>query len=45
MRLQGRGDMDGEKMQDKIEELEQQIAALPVGYISKKKIHGKCWGF
>ena len=33
--------MDGEKMQDKIEELEQQIAALPVGYISKKKIHGK----
>ena len=33
--------MDGEKMQDKIEELEQQIAELPVGYISKKKIHGK----
>ena len=33
--------MDGEKMQDKIEELEQQIAALPVDYISKKKIHGK----
>ena len=33
--------MDGEKMQKKIEELEQQIAELPVGYISKKKIHGK----
>lgn len=33
--------MDGEKMLKKVEELEQKIAELPVGYISKKKIHGK----
>lgn len=33
--------MDGEKMQRKAEELERQIAELPAGCISKKKIHGK----
>ena len=33
--------MSGEKMQKEIEELERQITELPVGYISKKNIHGK----
>lgn len=33
--------MDDEKMQKKAKELERQIAKLPVGYISKKNIHGK----
>lgn len=33
--------MDGENLQKKVEELERKIAELPVGYISKKNIHGK----
>lgn len=33
--------MDGEKLQKKAQELKRQIAELPVGYISKKNIHGK----
>lgn len=33
--------MDGETLQKKVEELERKIAELPVGYISKKNIHGK----
>ena len=28
-------------MKEKIQELERQIAALPIGYISKKTINGK----
>lgn len=33
--------MDRKKIQREAEELERQIAELPVGYISKKNIHGK----
>lgn len=33
--------MDIEEMQRKAEELERQIAKFPVGYISRKNIHGK----
>ena len=33
--------MDDLKRQEKIQELERQIAGLPIGYISKKTINGK----
>lgn len=33
--------MDERTVQEKIRELERQISALPIGYISKKTIHGK----
>lgn len=33
--------MDGDKLMEEIGYLEQQIASLPVGYISKKNINGK----
>ena len=33
--------MDERTVQEKIQELERQISALPIGYISKKTIHGK----
>ena len=32
--------MDELKRQEKIQELERQIAGLPIGYISKKTING-----
>ena len=33
--------MDELKQLEKIQELERQIAGLPIGYISKKTINGK----
>ena len=33
--------MDDLKRQEKIQELERQIAGLPIGYISKMTINGK----